>query len=200
MNLSKTLMALFAAAGLAFAGGTMAATPSTGATMDKNARDQAIKAADAQYKTDKEACKSMSGNAKDICMEEAKGKEKVAKADAKAAYENTPRARENARLARAEAQYDVAKEKCDDLTGNQKDVCKKEASANYTKAKADAKVDRVAADASQSSMKKTADARKDAAEDKRDADYKVAVEKCDSLAGAAKDTCVRDAKARYGKS
>ena len=199
MNLSKTLMALFAAAGLAFAGGTMAATPST-TTMDKNARDQAIKAADAQYKTDKEACKSMSGNAKDICMEEAKGKEKIAKADAKAAYENTPRSRENARLARAEAQYDVAKEKCDDLTGNQKDVCKKEASANYTKAKADAKVDRVAADSSQSSMKKTADARKDAAEDKRNADYKVAVEKCDSLAGAAKDTCVRDAKVRYGKS
>ena len=42
---------------------------------------------------------------------------------------------------------------------------------------------------------KTAEARKDAAEDKRDAEYKVAVEKCDSLAGDAKDTCVRDAKA-----
>ncbi len=38
-------------------------------------------------------------------------------------------------------------------------------------------------------MKKTSDAKKDAAEDKRDADYKVAVEKCDALAGAAKDTC-----------
>jgi len=201
-------MALFVAAGFAFAGGTMAQTPNTaapmthppGATMDKNARDQAIKAADAQYKSDKEACKAMSGNAKDICMEEAKGKEKVAKADAKAAYDGTPRARENARLARAEAVYDVAKEKCDDMTGNQKDVCKKEAKANYTKAKADAKVDRVASDTTQNSMKKTADARKDAAEDKRDADYRVAVEKCDSLSGAAKDTCVRDAKARFGRS
>ena len=49
-------------------------------------------------------------------------------------------------------------------------------------------------------MKKTADAKQDAAEDKRDADYKVAVEKCDALAGAAKDACVRDAKARFGKS
>jgi len=200
MNLSKILPALLAATGLAFAGATMAATPSSGATMDKNARDQAIKAADAQYKSDKEACNAMSGNAKDICMEEAKGKEKIAKADAKAAYENTPRARENARLARAEAAYEVAKEKCDDMTGNQKDVCNKEAKANYTKAKADAKVDRVASTASQTAMNKTAEARKDAAEDKRDADYKVAVEKCDSMSGAAKDTCVRDAKARYGKS
>ena len=49
-------------------------------------------------------------------------------------------------------------------------------------------------------MKKTAEAKKDAAEDKRDAEYKVAVEKCDALAGAAKDTCVRDAKTRYGKT
>ena len=36
--------------------------------------------------------------------------------------------------------------------------------------------------------------------DKRDADYKVAVEKCDALAGSAKDACVKDAKVRYGKS
>jgi hypothetical protein len=212
MNMSKTMMALFAAAGLAFAGGATAQTtaPRTAperpmataphGTMDKNARDQAIKSAEAQYKSDKDACKSMSGNAKDVCMKEAKGKEKIAKAEAKAAYENTPKARENARLAHAEATYDVAKEKCDDMKGNDKDVCVKEAKAQYTKAKADAKVDRVASDTSQNAMKKTADARKDAAEDKRDAEYKVAVEKCDSLAGAAKDTCVRDAKARYGKS
>jgi len=194
MNMSKMMVALLAAAGIAFAGGAGAQT------MDKNARDQAIKAAEAQYKTDKDSCKSMSGNAKDICMQEAKGKEKIATADAKAAYENTPKARENARLARAEAQYNVAKEKCDDMKGNDKDVCVKEAKAQYTKAKADAKVDRVAADTSQNAMKKTAEARKDAAEDKRDAEYKVAVEKCDSLAGNAKDTCVRDAKAKYGKS
>jgi hypothetical protein len=35
--------------------------------------------------------------------------------------------------------------------------------------------------------------------DKRDADYKVAIEKCDALAGTAKDTCVSGAKAQYGK-
>jgi hypothetical protein len=194
--MSKTLLALIAAAGFCFAGATTAA----GTPQDKAARDQAIKGAEATYKADAESCKSLSGNAKDICAEEAKGKEKIAKAEADAAYEATPKARESARLARADATYEVAKEKCDDLAGNAKDVCLKEAKAVHTRAKADARVDRVAADTSQDASKKTAEARKDAAEDKRDAEYKVAVERCDSLAGDAKDSCVRDAKQRFGKT
>ena len=48
-------------------------------------------------------------------------------------------------------------------------------------------------------MKKD-DVRRDAIEDKRDAEYKVAVEKCDALSGSAKSACVQDAKARFGKS
>ena len=47
---------------------------------------------------------------------------------------------------------------------------------------------------------KQADARKEANKEKRDADYKVAIEKCDALAGTAKDSCVSDAKVQYGKS
>lgn len=194
MKMSKLMVALFAAAGLCLAGGVSAQT------MSKDARDQAIKNAEAQYKTDKAACDALKANAKDICMEEAKGKEKVAKAEAAAGYENTPKARENLRLARAGATYEVAKEKCDDLAGNAKDVCVKEAKATYTKAKADAKVDRVASDANQDAAQKTASAKREAADDKRDANYKVAVEKCDSLAGAAKDKCVSDAKMKFGKS
>jgi len=194
MNRSRLMVALFAAAGLCLAGGASAQM------MSKEARDQAIKNAEAQYKTDKAACDALKGNAKDICTEEAKGKEKVAKAEAKAAYENTPKARENARLARADATYEVAKEKCDDLAGNAKDVCVKEAKATYVKAKADAKVDRVATDAKQDAVQKTASAQREAADDKRDANYKVAIEKCDSLAGTAKDACVRDAKVRFGKT
>ena len=194
MKTTNLLLAMMTAAGLTLAGAAPAAT------MNKDQRDAAYKDAAAQYKADKDACGSMSGNAKDVCMQEAKGKEKVAKAEADAAYKGTPKARESARMARADADYNVAKEKCDDFSGNQKDVCVKEAKAGYTKAKADAKVDRVAADTRNTSAEKMAAVRKDAAEDKRDADYKVAIEKCDSLAGAAKDTCVRDAKARYGKS
>ncbi|MEO8738662.1 MAG: hypothetical protein ABI537_03050 [Casimicrobiaceae bacterium] len=169
-------------------------------TMSKDAHATAYKSAEAQYKTEKDACGGMSGNAKDICVEEAKGREKVAKADADAAYENTPKKREAARMARADATYAVAKEKCDDLAGNAKDVCVKEAKAAHVKAKADANVDRVAADSRTTATKKTAEAKREASIDKRDADYKVAVEKCDAFAGNAKDSCVRDAKSRFGKS
>ena len=203
--MSKLLIALFVSAGLGVAGCATqreapmaAAKPAT--PISKDAYDTVVKNADMQYKTDKDACASRSGNAKDICLAEASGKEKVAKADAEAAYRNTPKLREDARVARAEATYNVAKEKCDEVSGNSKDVCVKEASAVLVKAKADAKVDRVAAETRLDADTKQADARNEATKNKRDADYKVAIEKCDALAGTAKDSCVNGAKAQYGKS
>ena len=72
--------------------------------------------------------------------------------------------------------------------------------AALVKAKADAHVDRVAADTRQEAATKQAEARKDATADKREAEYKVAIEKCDALAGPAKDSCVGNAKVQYGKS
>jgi hypothetical protein len=92
-------------------------------------------------------------------------------------------------VAAGESTYAVAKERCDDLTGNPKDVCVKEAKAVEVKALADAKLG-----------KEIGEARHDAAADKRDADYKVAIEKCDALAGDAKSSCVASAKTSYGKN
>jgi hypothetical protein len=200
--MSKLMIALFVAAGLGFAvpGAAQIYSPNTSTPMSKDNYAMAKKNADAQYKIDKDACASLSGNANDICVAEAKGKDNVAKADAEAAYENTPKAREHARIAHAQANYDVAIEKCDDLAGNRKDVCVKESKAEFVKGKANAKVDRVTADTRQDAAAKQADARKDANADKRDAEYKVAIEKCDALAGPAKDTCVSSAKVQYGKS
>ena len=42
---------------------------------------QAATMTKADYKTDKTACAALAGNAKDICVEEAKAKEKVARAE-----------------------------------------------------------------------------------------------------------------------
>lgn len=141
------------------------------------------------YKADKTACAAVAGNAKDICMEEAKGREKVAKAELEYGYTGKDGDHKKLLLARADAAYAVAKEKCDDLNGNAKDVCIKEAKAVSVKAKADAKLSHT-----------VADARTEAAGDKKDADYKVATEKCESLAGDAKAACLTAAKARFGKS
>ena len=155
---------------------------------DKATYDQAKASAKAAYDTDKKACDAMSGNAKDICVAEAKAKRVRADETAEASYKNTPKAREHAAHEIAEADYDVAKERCDDKAGNEKDVCVKEAKAVMTRAEADAKA-----------AQKSTEARMDANQDKRDADYKVAAEKCDAMSGDAKDACVKSAKARYGK-
>ncbi|MGY4828378.1 hypothetical protein ACVNIS_07370 [Sphaerotilaceae bacterium SBD11-9] len=141
------------------------------------------------YKSDKNACDSLSGNAKDVCVEEAKGKEKVAKAELEYSYTGKASDQNKVAKAKAEADYAVAKEKCDDKAGNDKDVCVKEAKAAQAHALADAKAG-----------KEMNSAKNDAAKDKRDADYKAAAEKCDALAGDAKDSCISAAKAKYGKS
>ena len=193
--MSKIMTALLVTAGLGFAGAGWAETYVQKATsMSKESYKMAKTNADAQYKIEKDACSSRSGNAKDICVAEAKGKANVAKAEAEAAYDNTPKTREAARVAHAEARYDVAIEKCDDLAGNPKDVCVKEGKAALVQGTADAKVDRVTADTRNDAATKQADAREEASADKHDADTKVAIEKCDALAGAAKDACVGGAK------
>ena len=143
----------------------------------------------ADYKADKAACASLIGNAKDICVEEAKAKEMVARAELEYSYSGKPGDQTKVLEAKAKSAYAVAKEKCDDKAGNDKDVCVKEAKAVETKALADAKMG-----------KQIREAKKDAAEEKRDADYKVAVEKCDAMAGDAKDSCIAAAKTKFGKN
>ena len=164
-----------------------------------------------RYTSEKAACGAMTANAKDICVAEATGRDKIALAELEATYAPSDKHRYDVRLAKADAAFAVAKEKCDDLADNAKDVCVKEATAAYVTAKADAKVaiktldaNTVAraktADANATAREKTTEARTDAATDKRNADYAVAKEKCDALAGDVKASCVKDAKARYGQS
>jgi len=143
----------------------------------------------AEYKTDKAACDAQKANAKDICVEEAKAKEKVARAELEYAYTGKAKDRTKALEAKAKADYAVAKEKCDDQTGNAKDVCVKEAKAVEVKALADAKMN-----------KEIGEAKKDDSEAKRDADYKVAAEKCDALSGDPKASCIAAAKTKFGKN
>jgi len=185
-----------------------ASASAVGAAMSKPEYKTAGQDISNRYASDIAACKSMAGNAKDICTEEAKGREKVAKAELEANYAPSDKHSYDVRVAKADAAYAVAKEKCDDVAGNTKDVCLKEAKSAYVAAKADAKLaDKTAdanttarektADARATAREKTADAQKDAATEKRDAAYAVAKEKCDALAGDAKASCLKDAKARY---
>jgi hypothetical protein len=144
--------------------------------------------ADSQYNTDKEKCSPMTGNAKDICMEEAKGKLKVARAESEFAYSGKVKDQTNVAVTKAKVAYAIAKEKCDDQMGNPKDVCIKEAKAAEAVAMADAKM-----------KKKVTAARAESAEEKHEAAYRVAAQKCDALTGDAKTSCMNIAKAEHGK-
>jgi hypothetical protein len=186
---------------------------STGAMAQSMSKDDYKASKDkivVEYKQSKTSCSSLSGNAKDICMAEAKGNEKVANAELETSYKPTTKNRYEARVAKAEANYAVANERCDDLAGNAKDVCVKEAKAAEVAAKADAKAQMKTTEANVTANEKSyearsdasdkaSDARKDAAADKSDAQYGVAKEKCDVYAGSAKDNCLNQAKVNFGK-
>ena len=159
------------------------------ATMAKPDYTAAKSRIGAEFKTAKAACGSLSANAKDICIAEAKAKEKVARAELEYGYTGKAKDQNKVVVVKAESAYAVAKEKCDDMKGNDKDVCVKQAKAVETKALADAKMG-----------KQIGEAKTDAAQDKRDADYKVAAEKCDAMSGDPKAACMTAAKAKFGKS
>lgn len=180
----KSVIALILA-GVAIA----AAAPTMAASAEAKAALAASNdTADADYKAARAKCDGITGNPKDICIAEAKAARIHVQAAAEAQYKNTAAARSSARKDIAKADYDVDKAKCASQNGNAQDVCVKQAKANMIAAVSDA-----------TANKKIADAHADANDDKRTADYKVALEKCDALAGPAKDGCVTTAKAQFGK-
>jgi hypothetical protein len=113
--------------------------------------------------------------------------------------------------ARADAAFAVAKEKCDDLAGAPKDVCRTEAKSAHTAALAEAKLtektvqnNNTAAqsigEAKTTAMDKNTSAQKTATADIREAQYKTAAEKCNAFADDVKKKCVADAKSQYNQN
>ena len=115
MTFKQCLIVTAVAGAMGFAGTAFALTKAEIKTADDRIA--------ADFKSAKAGCNSMKANAKDICVAEAKGKEKVAKAELNVQKKDTAKARSDVRVAKADAEYGVAKEKCDDLAGNPKDVC-----------------------------------------------------------------------------
>jgi len=96
----------------------------------KNEYKAAVARADADYKAAKDACKPKQGNDKDVCLKQAKAEHVKATADAKALLKSK-NAKADAREDTMVAQYKVAKEKCDALTGDAKDACVKDAKLKH---------------------------------------------------------------------
>jgi hypothetical protein len=210
MNIQGKIMKNFNISMIGLAIGLAFSTSAMAESMSKNQFESHLKNIEAEYKLAKVRCDSFAGNTNDICVAEAKGKSSIAKADLEASYKPSVKTLYDARITKADADYSVATEKCDDKAGNDKGVCVKEAEAakvnkiadaktNMNTSKANAVANEESDDAKAKATKKKADAHKSAASDKHDANYTVAKEKCRVLAGAAKDQCMSNAKVRFGQ-
>lgn len=112
----------------------------------------AVAQADAVYDEAKQRCDDKAGNVKDVCRKEAKSAQTAAKADATAARktavaktddaltrnqskakasDKVAEANKDARIEKRDAAYQVAKEKCDALSGAPKDTCLDKAKASF---------------------------------------------------------------------
>ena len=106
--------------------------------MSKSEYGFVMKKIEFRYKIAIKQCDRLLANAKDICMAEAKGKANVAIAELAAKKHPGRGARYDVHIARSEAVYAVAREKCDDLAGRANAACVKETEAARTSARNEA--------------------------------------------------------------
>ena len=98
---------------------------------------------DAQFATNRKLCSSMKGSTRAICKVEAKGRADALRAELEARYEPSPEASFHSRSVTADANYAVAKAKCDASEGDARNRCNKDAKAAREAALRQAKVEKV---------------------------------------------------------
>jgi hypothetical protein len=158
------------------------------ATMSRDDYRAARARIDAEYRDARAACDRLVDRGREVCRAEAAGKERVARAELEFNRSGDPNDAMRLALARADARYDVARERCAARAGADRTTCESDAKAQHAKAVADARLDR-----------RIAEAKRDAANDRRDAEYEQARERCGTLAAEAKGSCLADAKARFDR-
>jgi hyperosmotically inducible protein len=136
-TLYTTLVAALLVSATAY--GISAAVDSPRSLMSPTEYSAAKQAIESQARTALAGCRDMDGQAKDVCKAEARADERIRKADLDAQYRGTVAAAADARLARAKAQYDVAKAKCSDQHGEGKLSCLRDARSEKAKALVQAK-------------------------------------------------------------
>jgi hypothetical protein len=191
-SIGRPLTALLLLAACAWAGGANAESLARKELRLDHERAQAA------YRLEWKSCSKLQGNARDICKVQARGNFQVAKAEVQARYKPSPANEDGVKLARAEAAWRLASEKCEDLQGNAKDVCKADAKAALVASRSETRLSRASVDKGVYSRKAVSE-RKDAREETADALYAAEKERCDALSGAAKAGCVSEAKKRFGK-
>jgi len=92
---------------------------------------------EADHKVDKTRCGTLKDNAEDVCEKEAQARYKVGKAELEQAFKPSNSNARKLAEEKVDTAYEVAKEKCDDQSGDQKNACMKQAEADQARGKAD---------------------------------------------------------------
>jgi hyperosmotically inducible protein len=187
----KTLLATLLATA---AGATFAAAPTAALNHDPATYRNVSQKAATEYKAATAKCDAKSGNDKDVCMAEAKAARARTESEAIAKYNNSEKGRAGARSKVAEADYEVAKAKCDAKSGAEKDSCMDNAKSVRTAALADAKAGRDGSGSATSAAGASGSAGLIASTDTKDPVKAAAVAKCEQAAGNSNTGCLVDSK------
>lgn len=173
------LLALSAAASAMF----VAAAPAYAQNQDDAAYKGMTDKAKMAYDGAKARCSAEQGNARKVCLGEARVARAQAEEDAVIQYHNSARETRRARTSLANAEYDLAKAKCADMTGSDKRTCQNDAKAAQVAALDRARSGTIAQTGSATSEERTAAATSPSTT--------MPKENCDQISNAAERTaCV----------
>lgn len=113
------------------------------APMSKQQYEAAKARIAAQLKADQKLCQALKGDRREVCDAQAEGREKAEKAQLEARYKPSPENTLEAKVATAEANYEVARARCELLKGKAEKRCEKEAKAAKEAAIRQARVEKV---------------------------------------------------------
>lgn len=142
-----------------------------------------VEKAEDEFLSARKACEPLPEQKKLICIAEAQANEERLKADARADEIDSPKARAEALIKHANADFELAKAKCDALEGNPKEVCIKRAALVHEERINIAKVNL-----------KSEEAQREAAAKIKSAEYQLELKRCDAYKGDDQAACIKRVK------
>jgi len=120
-----TAIALAAGVGL---GGT---SESLAQALGKTEYQAARKTIESDFRSAKTGCEPMHGNVRIVCIADVRGRESIALAELRAAYDPTSDSMVDVRIAKARAALELSRARCDDLPVQRKPACTADAGAAH---------------------------------------------------------------------
>jgi hypothetical protein len=151
-----------------------------------------------QYDHAQARCKRVTGHARELCSEQARGERDIEVAQLQLRNEPTGENDEKLRLAKAEASYSKGLVECKTFDGTARDVCRREARRSYEEAKVEARLQREVAERTLRSKNVV---RERTAESDRiaQAQFATARQRCEALPPEGRLNCLEDAKTRFAQ-